>query len=136
MIARALCGLEAMGCSSQPEYGWVPIQQNAPHPLFSGLESTFISSCVHQDEVTFSKAPLLVFAHSADCENQAFQVEGKRAFGIQFHPEHTLQVAQRTYKELKKRKKAHWFQNVTHQERYYDPQVGQTIFKNFFELAK
>lgn len=131
MLARAVMGEAVLAKSEQPEYGWAQIEQTAENPLFAGLPQKFVTYESHSEEVHNLGAQFTVFARSAMTSVQAMQLSGKPAWGIQFHPEKSLEEAERA---LAERKKAGGAQNLLRPReghRLYQSEVGKTVFSNF-----
>lgn len=91
LLAHAAGGEGAVVRSTPAEFGWVEIEQASPHPLLAGLPERFLAFESHRDEVRGEVPGLVNFARSADCAVQAIQVPGERQFGVQFHPEMSLE---------------------------------------------
>lgn len=71
------------------EVGTVPIcldEQAQDDPLLGGLPVTFLGQMVHQQSVRRLPPGAVRLAHSAHEPHAAFRV-GRRAWGVQFHPE-------------------------------------------------
>ena len=95
MIAHALFGQEAVRKSATPEIGWTDISVIKDDPLFAGLSdgfNTFNTFESHFDEVVACPG-MTVFASSERCAVQAYRVEGKPIWGVQFHAEMTEEEA-------------------------------------------
>jgi GMP synthase (glutamine-hydrolysing) len=87
VLAQAVLGPEAVRRSETPEFGWREIEVLADHPLMAGIERRFSCFVSHFDEVCVPPGDLEVIARSNRCAIHAFQVPGKPAVGVQFHPE-------------------------------------------------
>ena len=85
--------------SPRPEFGWIRVERTHEHPLLGGLPATFTAFASHRDEVPSKLSGTTVFARSEDCEVQAFQVTGAPQFGVQFHPEMSLDEARALVRE-------------------------------------
>ena len=120
--------------ADQPEFGWSRIEVLHPSPLFKGLPKVFYSFSSHYDEVCQLPPGVIHLANSKDCAIQAFHVDGKPIFGVQFHPERDLQGAKESVSEMKKKIRRENFLNLDSGSRLYDPEISKTIFRNFFEL--
>jgi GMP synthase-like glutamine amidotransferase len=57
-------------------------------------------------------------------------------YGVQFHPERTLEEGHETFQEKKKKGLQKFFHNAHRAAKVYDPDVGATIFKNFFRTGR
>ncbi len=87
IIARSFGGDPAVRISPTPEFGWVEIEQNAPNPILEGLPKKFYSFQSHFEEVQKAPPGFVVTATSPRCAIQAYYVDGKPVYGVQFHPE-------------------------------------------------
>jgi GMP synthase (glutamine-hydrolysing) len=86
MIARALADDGACRRAAVPEFGFKRLDL-VDNPLFEGLES-LVPVHSHYDEVTgLPRDRFEVIASTDHCAVQAFQVRGRPAWGVQFHPE-------------------------------------------------
>lgn len=134
MLARALGGKNAVRRAAQAEFGWTKIEVKGESRILKGLPKEFYSFSSHQDEVMSAPASAEVVARSERCANQSFFVKGVPAFGIQFHPEKSLEECEKAFVNWKKdfRKKDTLLPNRG--KTIYDADVGETIFRNFFEL--
>ncbi len=122
--------------SQQPELGWQTIEWLPPSRLFDGLKPKFVSYESHYEEVASAPPGTRVVARSERCEIQAIEVEGKDAFGVQFHPEYSIQEAELSLaNKLKKGERKDWILKPGQGPKLYDDQVGNTIFGNFFNIA-
>ena len=95
LIAQTLGG--KVDAARNPEYGWHEVEFSIPNdPLFDGIEKVSCFFQYHNDEVTVLPEKAIVLAHSKDCCYQSFRIEGKRVWGIQFHPEIMPNLAEKT----------------------------------------
>jgi GMP synthase (glutamine-hydrolysing) len=133
-LARALGGRENVRLAAEAEYGWTRIELLADSPLTQGLNKEFYSFSAHFDEVSALPSGMKRLARSQDCEIQACQVEGYPAFGIQFHPEKNIQDAKKTFEERRKKGTPKRLLHPNESEKLYQPQLGETLFQNFFRL--
>jgi GMP synthase (glutamine-hydrolysing) len=68
----------------EPEIGWLPVDIVTPDPLMAGVSSPFV--CLEWHDYSFRLPPgALRLAARRDGE-QVFRI-GRRAWGVQFHPE-------------------------------------------------
>ena len=97
LIADALGG--PVRRNPERERGWLPVERSveARHSgLLSGLPDRFTVFQWHEDSYTLP-AGARCLAHSAACPQQAFDYDGGRVAGVQFHPEITLANAQQWF---------------------------------------
>lgn len=132
-IAHALGGADHVGKAKVPEFGWSEIKKVAPSRIFDGLKDRFHSYSYHYDEVQKLPPGFKVTARSDLCDIQAFELEGKPVYGVQFHPETDLDEAQIIYRQKKKSGEARYYLNGENQAKVYDPKVSERIFRNFLE---
>jgi GMP synthase (glutamine-hydrolysing) len=76
------------------EFGVYPVTITRSSGLFAGLGSTIMVSEEHALEIKELPAGFIPLAHSDLCAIQAYEVEGRPFYGVQFHPE-KHRVAQR-----------------------------------------
>ena len=87
IVAHALFGPGSVRKAETPEIGWKAIHIVGEDPLVGGLSAEFRTFESHFDEVRCGIPGMTVFARSADCEVQAYRVDGASVWGVQFHPE-------------------------------------------------
>jgi GMP synthase (glutamine-hydrolysing) len=133
-LARVLGGKETVHRGSRPEFGWSRIEQLAPSALLKGVPEVFHSFSAHYDELTKLPPGARHLARSELCEYQAFQLEDRPVYGIQFHPEKDLAEAEKTFEERRRKGEPKLLLHPNEGPKLYDPKVGETIFRNFFEL--
>jgi len=90
MVAHTLFGERSVRKSATPEIGWTNIEVTAVDELFAGIGERFNTFESHFDEVVVCEG-MQVFARSSRCDVQAFRVQGKPIWGVQFHAEMTEQ---------------------------------------------
>jgi GMP synthase (glutamine-hydrolysing) len=130
LIARAFGGEAVVRRSPSPEFGWVEVRQSRPNPLLAGLPPVFHSFQSHFEDVRSAPAGFEVTASSERCPIQAFRIEGKPAFGIQFHPERDAGEGQRSIDEKKKGVPRDCIFGDGKAESLYTENVARTIFGN------
>jgi GMP synthase (glutamine-hydrolysing) len=131
-IARALGGIEAVRQSPTPEFGWTQINIVEQAPLLKGLSENFWSFSSHSDEVLRLPPGAKLLASSARCPIQAFKLENRPVYGIQFHPERDSADGDTA---IARKMKSGQRDGILHPDagkHVYDPKVGETIFRNFF----
>ncbi len=119
---------------AEAEFGWTRIDVLGKSALFEGLPKSFYSFSSHFEEVSSLPTGLKKLARSEACEIQACELEGKPVFGIQFHPEKNIQDAEKTFSERRKIGEPKKLLHPEGSQKLYDPEVGLTLFKNFFKL--
>ena len=140
-LARCLFKMHAkeplLGRSEKPEIGWQTQRILAPSRLFEGLPSAFVSYQSHYEEVTELPPGAKLLAESDRCRIQAIEVVGAPIFGVQFHPEHTIEGGEAAMKrKLEKGEPRDWILNPGKGPELYNDEVGKVIFGNFFRIAK
>lgn len=93
MLAEAAFGAGTVRRASRGELGWIEIVREAPDPLLDVLPPRFSCFASHLDEVAATPPGMRVLARSEACAVQAFRVEDRPAWGVQFHPEMELEEA-------------------------------------------
>ena len=86
LLAWAVNGPGSVRLAPLPEVGWLPVEVHGESPIFDGFGDEFITFVSHSDEVVAGEG-LTVLARSSQCDVHAFQVNGQRAWGVQFHAE-------------------------------------------------
>ena len=118
------------------ELGWQTLQKVDENELLEGLPSTFVTYESHYEELTEIPPNTKLFARSASCEIQGFQVLNQPVFGIQFHPEASVEEAEVSLaQKVKKGERSDWVLNPGKGSSLYDETVGKVIFGNFFRIA-
>jgi GMP synthase (glutamine-hydrolysing) len=127
----------ALGRSKDAELGWQTIQVLEQGGLFEGLGESFVTYQSHYEEVSETPPGTIRLAETDRCAVQAFQVKGAPIFGIQFHPEHSVEYAEESLaNKLKKGERRDWILNPGLGTKLYDENVGIRIFGNFFRIAE
>ncbi len=132
-ICRAVGGVKTVRRAKQSEFGWARINVLKANPLFEGLPEQFCSYSSHQDEVSELPAGFEVLASSQRCAIQAYRMTGKPVYGIQFHPERTLEAGEASMRKRRAEGKS-LLTEVSGKEAY-NPKVGQTIFHRFLDSS-
>lgn len=86
LIARAFFGRGAVRRRAKPEIGWDTIDVVISDALMGDEGDVVHSLILHFDEVV-AVPGIEVLARSCECEVQAMRIPGKKAWGIQPHPE-------------------------------------------------
>ena len=139
-IARCLFRMSGqepkLGKAQDAELGWQNISRVAKSKIFEGLPEKFVTYESHYEEVTALPPGAKRLAETERCAIQAFEVEGKPIFGLQFHPEYSVEEAEFSLaNKLKKGERKDWILNAGKGPKLYDENVGNTIFGNFFKIA-
>jgi GMP synthase (glutamine-hydrolysing) len=98
----------AIGASSSPEHGFLPVRIHDHADLLHDLPTDVVVFQDHEDEVTSLPAGFRVLAGSDACAVQAIADSGRRWWGTQFHPE----------------------------ESRLEHPAGERVLRAFFELAR
>ncbi len=118
------------------ELGWQEVRITEESQLFEGLNNNFITYESHYEEVYEIPPGVKKLAETDRCNLQAFQIENKPIFGVQFHPEYTVEEAEKSLaSKIKKGVRSDWILNAGKGEKLYDENVGKVIFGNFFRIA-
>jgi GMP synthase-like glutamine amidotransferase len=126
----------ALGRSKDAELGWQTITTLKRDSIFEGLGESFVSYQSHYEEVSETPPGTIRIAETDRCAVQAFEMEGAPVFGIQFHPEHSIEYAEESLaNKLKKGERRDWILNPGMGKKLYDENVGIRIFGNFFRIA-
>lgn len=139
-IARCLFRMEGaepkLGKAKDAELGWQSIQKLGESRIFDRLPNEFMTYESHYEEVTELPPGTTRLAETERCAIQAFEVNHKPIYGIQFHPEYSVAEAEFSLaNKLKKGERKDWILNAGKGPKLYDENVGNTIFGNFFKIA-
>jgi GMP synthase (glutamine-hydrolysing) len=122
--------------SATPEIGWTEIRRirgRAGRDLLDGLPEVFHSFSVHYDEVSPLPPGSTLLARSDRCAIQAYALDDKPAFGVQFHPEREIEAGERALQASAKKKLDFPLLNPGSGKHLYSPQVAKAIFGNFLK---
>ena len=133
-LAAVLGGQQLLRKSATPEFGWTRIEISARAPLFEGLPDVFHSLSSHFDEVISAPKGAKLLASSEACAVQAYQVLDAPAYGIQFHPEKSLEEGNSTIASRRKKGEPKVLINPDLGSKLFDPVVGEKIFRNFLSV--
>lgn len=134
IIARSFGGDSCVRVSPTPEIGWVKIRRTGDNPVLEGLPSKFHSFQSHFEEVCKAPPGFVVTAGTERCPIQAYYVEGKPIFGVQFHPERNAEEGQKSI-DSKKAAKPPLPRDCIfgdgEAKSVFSENVAHTIFRNF-----
>lgn len=88
-----MLGAQVVSDAAQREIGTVPIRltlAGEQDPLCEGLPNPFRSITGYNDSVTNLPQDLVLLASDQTCASQAFRYKTERVWGVQFHPELTV----------------------------------------------
>lgn len=139
-IARCLSRLHGqeptLRVAPKGEFGWQKIRITDQTPILKGLEGSFITYESHFEEVVEVPPGAKKFAETDHCNLQGYEVLDKPIFGIQFHPEYSIDEAESSLKKkIENGVPSEWIFNPGKGEKLYDENVGKVIFGNFFRIA-
>ncbi|MEW6056837.1 MAG: type 1 glutamine amidotransferase [Bdellovibrionota bacterium] len=136
IIARAFGGDQMVRKSPMPEFGWVEIEQTSENPLLKDLPKKFHSFQSHEEEVQKVPDGFIPTASSARCPIQAYYIQGKPVFGVQFHPERNTEEGSRTIEMRKKVTPRDCIFPDSKAKSLYSEHVANTIFRNFLSQRR
>lgn len=139
IIARAYGGDTVVRVSPTPEIGWVEIEQTALNPLLEGLPPKFYSFQAHFEEVRNMPPGFIATASTSRCPIQAYYVEGKPVYGVQFHPERDASEGQESIDKRKKQVPAvpkGCIFGDGQAKSLFSEHVARTIFGNFLKQRR
>jgi len=99
LLAYALLGPSSVRRSPLSEVGWIPVQIVRNSRILGKKRQAF-SFSVHFDEVVNLNADFHILASTEHCQVQAFQVKDRPIWGLQIHPEISIQNARTLLKNL------------------------------------
>ncbi len=130
-LNRVLGGRQLLRKAPKSEFGWTEIEVVERAPLFEGLPDKFWTFSSHYEEVIELPKGMRLLARSADCGIQACRLEDLPVYGIQFHPEKSLEESKRSIASWKKDERRSQIRFPEQSEKKYDEKVGDRIFENF-----
>lgn len=131
IIARTFGGDPVVRISPTPEIGWVEIEQTGQNPMLDGLPRRFHTFQSHFEEVLKAPPGFVVTARTSRCPIQAYYVEGRPVFGVQFHPERNAREGQDSIDKKKGKVASDCIFNDGKAESVFNENVARTIFGNF-----
>ena len=102
ILASALCGREQVFRREKCEVGykWLKTTNHILNDdISSHLGESVFMFVWHNDEVSPDHPDLRIIAYSDDCPNHIFRYKDKPIWGIQGHPEITLEESKNWFKE-------------------------------------
>jgi len=87
IVAEVLLGPGAVRSSATPEIGWQEVGVLSEDAILAGFSPRFTTFTSHFDEVAPGLDGLVVLASSERCAVQAYRIEGRPIWGVQFHVE-------------------------------------------------
>jgi GMP synthase (glutamine-hydrolysing) len=150
-LNRALGGKRTVRRAERGEFGWAEIERvdlggeaaggsggaasgSRESALFRGLPRRFHTFEWHRDEVSELAPGMRLIARSAGCSVQACELDGKAAFGVQFHPERGVERGERSLTRKRKEVSPRELLNPGRGKDLFDRSVSERIFRNFLEL--
>lgn len=88
LLGRAYWGMETIRRSTQLAVGWHPIEHQSDDLLFEGVPLRFTAFQYNYEEVA-PRPGMQILAYNDSTRVQAFRVEDKPIWGVQFHLEIT-----------------------------------------------
>jgi GMP synthase-like glutamine amidotransferase len=139
-IARCLSRLNGkeptLRVAPKGEFGWQTIRITGETPILKGLEGSFVTYESHFEEVVEVPPGAKKFAETDHCNLQGYEVLNKPIFGIQFHPEYSIEEAESSLqKKIENGVSSEWIFNPGKGDKLYNENVGKVIFGNFFRIA-
>lgn len=121
------------------EMGWLPITvhpNGMDDPLLAGLGSSFHAFLWHGDQVTRLPAEAVLLASSDLCPVQAYRLQGRPVWGVQFNPQYDPVIAESVMRGSSWIVKQGWNREemIATGYREYDDLAGR-IFGNFLEFV-
>jgi GMP synthase (glutamine-hydrolysing) len=134
ILARALGSKESVRKAEMGEFGWSKIEILDSSSLFKGVPQSFYSFSSHYEEVSQLAKGVKNLARSEACQTQACQLEKLPIYGIQFHPEKSLEEAKNSLIKHKKSNNPPPLLNATRSDELHNPKIGEKLFQNFLQL--
>jgi GMP synthase-like glutamine amidotransferase len=131
LLARAYYGKEAIQSSPQPEFGWYRVQRTPQQdPLFEDMPEQFTSFQYHTEAV-LPQPDMQVLATSEPVTVQAFRVDSKLIWGIQFHLEVTPQAGRDLLRRTRTNYEPYGFRYEELIARAKPSEAAPKLFENF-----
>ncbi len=133
MLVRAVGGLGSIRKSAQPEFGWISVELTGNSILTQGVSKRFDTFASHFDETHNLPSDFRILARSEWCDVQACQLSDLPIFGIQFHPEKSLEEGERILLERKKKKDPPLLIRPNQGTILHQTNIGEKLFNNFLK---
>ena len=136
LLAIALAGPAHVQRSDYPEIGWIPIEITEEYTLLGKKGQEFVFSS-HFDEVVDLGDDFLVFASNEKCPVHAFQWMENPVWGIQSHPEMSIQDAQHYLREnVASNHESHALYRRALDSTPRDTEMIHAVIRNFLDYPK
>ncbi len=136
LLARAFFGKPAIQRSAQPEFGWHSVARTASKDLlFDGIPEQFTSFQYHTEEV-LCQPDMQVLATSNAVAVQAFRVDSKSIWGIQFHLEVTPRSGRDILRKTRKVYEPYGFRYVELIANARSSEAAPRLFQNFLRALR
>jgi len=127
-----------------PEIGWSQVSltdAGKSDLLFNGCSASYETFHYHFDEVSTLPPNAVVLAHSKYCQVQAFRIEGRPIWGVQYHPDifpgHAAKILEMTAQRSPNLMTADMLQTqIKHGERVFDISISLKMIENFLAICK
>ena len=131
ILAKALMNSNICRKSSTPELGWRKVELT-DNPLFTGISNpVFYES--HLEEVFNLSDDFQIIASNFNCDIQAYQYKNLPIWGVQFHPEVTINYGEQSIKN--KLANNEYLEKIFYNELQKTKDIEQNfkIFENFLK---
>lgn len=132
-LVRAIADVKHVRRAARAEFGWSRIELLGESSLTRGLPREFHTYSSHCEEVSALPEGMRNLARSERCEIQACELVGYPVFGVQFHPEKTLEDARASLAKKKRETSPDDLLHADRSDELYEPRVGEILFRNFLE---
>jgi len=131
MLAKAFMKKNVCRKSKSPELGWREVELTN-NPLFAGISKPIMYES-HLEEVSELNEDFEIIASNTNCDIQGFQYKKLPIWGVQFHPEVTLEYGEQSLKN--KLAKNTSLNQIVYNDLNYKELIGQNylIFENFIK---
>ncbi len=101
LLALSLSGPDSVRRTAVPEIGWIPIHIDSRNSFLGQVKTAFVFA-LHFDEVTNLDERFDVFVSTESCPVQAFQLKDRPVWGLQSHPEISIEQGLQLLRDLMK----------------------------------